>query len=138
MSRTRLFRLPLDPDKLDHVREYFDDLEQERDVRAGTRSRGWTQEAAWPDETEPAIYLMHDEGESYPVGIDPETVDDAMLAIGEQHSEFFGTAAAGIREPRGPDRTHRTVRRVGRRGAAVARPAAERARARGGDSYCWL
>lgn len=26
---------------------------------------------------------MHDEGESYPVGIDPETVDDAMLAIGE-------------------------------------------------------
>ena len=80
------------------MREYFDDLEQERDVRAGTRSRGWTQEAAWPDETEPAIYLMHDEGESYPVGIDPETVDDAMLAIGEQHGEFFGTVAAGTFE----------------------------------------
>jgi hypothetical protein len=32
------------------------------------------------------------------VGIDPETVDDAMLALGEQHGEFFGTVAAGTLE----------------------------------------
>ena len=57
-------------------------------------------EAAWLDETEPALYYMHDEGESHPVDIDPETVDDAVLAMGEQHSEFFRTVAAETFESR--------------------------------------
>jgi len=101
VSQTRLFRLPLDPGKLDYVRAYFDDLEQERETfERGLAVEGMDTEAAWLDETEPALYYMHDEGESHPVDIDPETVDDAVLAMGERHSEFFRTVAAETFESR--------------------------------------
>ena len=101
MSRTRLFRLPLDPDEVDRVREYFETLETDRETfERGLALEGMNAEAAWLDESQPALYYMHDEGETYPREIDPESLDERLRAVSERQSEFFRTVAAGEFEGR--------------------------------------
>lgn len=95
MGAYRLFKLPLDPDSIDDVRAHFDNLQDRREVfERGLAMENMNAEAAWLDESAPALYYLHEEGDDYPADIDESDVDDAVLALSADHHDFFGRVAA--------------------------------------------
>lgn len=96
MSSNRLFKLPLDAAEIDRVREYFARLEERRETfERGLELEGMNAETAWLDETEPALYYLHDEGAGYPADVDVDDIDDeAVVELSAEHSEFFREVAA--------------------------------------------
>jgi hypothetical protein len=96
MAANRLFKLPLDPEKLDAVRDHFASLEDRREtVERGLALERMNAETAWLDEAEPALYYLHDESEEYPPAIDLEDVEDeALLELSATHHAFFQEVAA--------------------------------------------
>jgi hypothetical protein len=101
MPATTLFKLPLDPDKVDDVREYFGQLEDRRETfERGLALEKMNAEAAWLDETEPALYYLHEESDEYPTDIELADIDDeAIVELSQEHHEFFDEVAA-------PDHDH--------------------------------
>jgi len=96
MSSNRLFKLPIDPTKVDHVRDYFNRLEDRRETfERGLALEAMNAETAWLDEEEPALYYLHDEGEGYPAEIDTDDIEDeAILRLSDDHQDFFEEVVA--------------------------------------------
>jgi len=96
MSQNRLYKLRLDPDRLDRVRSYFEDLENSRETfERGLALEKMNAETAWLDEAEPALYYLHDESAAYPPDLDAGDIDDSeVLELGQAHQRFFQEVAA--------------------------------------------
>jgi hypothetical protein len=96
MAAHRLFKLPLDPDSVDDVRAYFEDLDDRRDTfERGLAIEKMNAETAWLDEAEPALYYLHDESEAYPADVERGDIDDeSVLELSAEHHSFFGEVAA--------------------------------------------
>lgn len=96
MSQNRLHKLPLDPDRLDRVRSYFEDLEDNRETfERGLALEKMNAETAWLDEEGPALYYLHDESAAYPADLEADDVDDqGILELGQAHQQFFQEVAA--------------------------------------------
>lgn len=96
MANYRLFKLDLDPDRLDEVRAHFDHLEDEREIfERGLAMENMNAEAAWLNEDDPALLYLHEEGANYPPEIDPEDIDDPdVMELSETHHKFFQEVAA--------------------------------------------
>lgn len=101
MPNRRLFKLRLDPDRLPAVRAYFEDLEAQRETfERGLALEGMNAETAWLDESEPALYYLHEESDAYPRDVEPDDMDEALTALSQEHHGFFGTVAApGVDHP---------------------------------------
>jgi hypothetical protein len=101
MPTTTLFKLPLDPDKIDDVREHFSQLDDRRETfERGLALEKMNAEAAWLDESEPALYYLHEESDEYPADIESEDIEDeAILELSQNHHGFFERVAA-------PDHDH--------------------------------
>lgn len=101
MSNRRLFKLRLDPDRLPTVSAHFDDLEAQRETfEHGLALEGMNAETAWLDESEPALYYLHEESDAYPRDVDPDDMDEALTALSQAHHSFFETVAApGVDHP---------------------------------------
>lgn len=102
MASTRLFKLPVDPERVDSVREYFTQLKDRRETfERGLALEKMNAESAWLDEREPALYYLHEESDSYPADIEVSDVDDeAVLELSEEHHSFFDEVAAEPYEDR--------------------------------------
>lgn len=96
MPTNRLFRLPLDPDRVEDVRAHFEELDDRRDTfERGLALEEMNAETAWLDEDEHALYYLHEEGDEYPPDVDLDDVDDeALLALSAEHRDFFDDVAA--------------------------------------------
>jgi hypothetical protein len=96
MSSFRLFKLPVDPDEVERVREHFEELDDRRETfERGLALEKMNAEAAWFDEAAPALYYLHEESEEYPPDIEPTDIDDeSLLELSEQHHRFFQEVAA--------------------------------------------
>ncbi|WP_436923815.1 DUF6176 family protein [Halosimplex amylolyticum] len=96
MPTTRLFKLPLDPDKIEQVRDHFAHLEQRRETfERGLALEKMNAEAAWLDENEPALYYLHEESDAHPPDIEKSDVEDeAILELSREHHGFFQQVAA--------------------------------------------
>jgi len=96
MPSNRLLKLPLDPTKIDRVRDYFDSLEDRRETfERGLAIEKMNAETAWLDEDEPVLYYLHDESDSYPTDIDTDDIDDeAVLRLSSEHHAFFEEVVA--------------------------------------------
>ncbi|MFB6073177.1 MAG: hypothetical protein ABEJ88_09440 [Halobacterium sp.] len=96
MPNYRLFRLPLNPERIDAVREHFDHLDERREAfERGLALENMNAEAAWLDEDAPALYYLHEEGDDYPADIEPEDINDpAVLELSQTHHGFFEEVAA--------------------------------------------
>jgi hypothetical protein len=82
MTATRLFKLPVDPERVDSVREYFTQLEDRRETfERGLALEKMNAEAAWLDEREPALYYLHEESDSYPVTADPVQSETPICTV---------------------------------------------------------
>jgi hypothetical protein len=102
MPEFRLFKLPLDPDRLDDVHDHFETLEDERETfERGLALEHMNAEAAWLDDDEPALYYLHEEGDDYPADVDQGDIDDpALLELSKTHHGFFQEVAAeGVEHP---------------------------------------
>jgi hypothetical protein len=96
MSSSRLFKLPVDPDEVERVREHFSQLEERRETfEQGLALEKMNAETAWLDEAEPALYYLHDESEAYPADIERSDVEDeTILELSADHHGFFQEVAA--------------------------------------------
>jgi hypothetical protein len=96
MPSNRLFKLPIDPTKIEQVREHFDRLEDRRETfRRGLALEKMNAETAWLDEEEPALYYLHDESDGYPADIETDDIDDeAVLRLSSEHHDFFEEVVA--------------------------------------------
>ncbi len=96
MATNRLFKLPVAPDRIDDVRAHFADLADRRETfERGLALEGMRAETAWLDESEHALYYLHDEGEDYPREVDPDDIEDeALIELSRTHRGFFQEVAA--------------------------------------------
>jgi hypothetical protein len=95
MPASRLYKLPLDPDRVEEVRSYFEALEGRRETfERGLAVENMRAETAWLDTEEPALYYLHDEGEGYPADVDVEDLDEDLRKLSAEHHGFFETVAA--------------------------------------------
>jgi len=96
MPNYRLFRLPLNPARVDAVRDHFDALHEQRGTfEAGLELENMNAEAAWLDDDAPALYYLHEEGDDYPADIELDDVEDpSIIELSENHHGLFAEVAA--------------------------------------------
>jgi hypothetical protein len=96
MTSYRLFKLALDPDRVDDVRAHFDYLDDQRETfERGLATENMNAEAAWLDEEGPTLYYLHEEGPDYPPDLEADDIDDpALVELSEMHHAFFQKVAA--------------------------------------------
>lgn len=100
MANRRLFKLPIDPERTEAVRTYFADLEDRRETfERGLALERMNAETAWLDESEPALYYLHEEHNEYPADVDETDMDEQLRELSTDHHEFFNTVVA-------PDHEH--------------------------------
>ncbi len=100
MADRRLFKLPIDPERTEAVRTYFADLEDRRETfERGLALEKMNAETAWLDESEPALYYLHEEHDEYPADVDETDMDEQLRELSTDHHEFFNTVVA-------PDHEH--------------------------------
>jgi hypothetical protein len=99
MVQPKLFRLRVDPDAVDRVREHFDELDDRRETfRRGLAMENVYDEAAWLETAGdgPVVYYYQETGEDHPpadLSLD-DVEDEGVVELAEDHATFWEEVAA--------------------------------------------
>ncbi|WP_158057649.1 DUF6176 family protein [Halorussus halophilus] len=95
MVEPMLYALPIDPEKVGRLREYFEALSDETDLfERGLELEGMFSEAAWLDDSgdDPTLYYYMEASDDYPPDMDLSDIeDDELVELNREHQLLFET-----------------------------------------------
>jgi len=109
MTTAILSKRRVDPDKVEQLRNYFEDLADQRDLfERGLAAENVYTEAAFlrTDERGPVLYYYAERAADHPPEISVEDLDDELVELGARHRELLNEVC--VESPRNEDGTLET------------------------------